>query len=103
MRECRKPGENQGIGLMLETIREILGKLLIVVSLINRSRSMLEKHAREQSMPIMKFLVFIFHYGNRTHFIEMGENLLRWPFILISEICSICSGRIMSQGKQRRN
>ena len=51
----------------------------------------------------MKCLVFIFCYGNRAHFIKIGENLLKWPFVLISVMRSDCSGRIMNQEKQGIN
>ena len=50
-------------------------------------------------MPIIKFLVFIFHDGNRAHFIKIGEYLLKQPFILRSIVYGICSRRIMNQGK----
>ena len=62
-----------------------------------------KKLAREQIIPIMKCFVFIFCHGNRSHFIKIGKNLLKWPFVLISVMRSDCSGRIMNQEKQGIN
>ena len=57
---------------MLEKIREMSGKLFIFFSSINQNLDMLEKKlAREQIMPTIKLLGFIFRYGNRAHFIEI--------------------------------
>ena len=46
---------------------------------------MLEKDLQENKLcPLIKCLVFTFHYGSRAHFIKIGENLLTFIFILIS-------------------
>ena len=54
-------------------------------------------------MPIMEFLVFIFHNVNRAQFAQIGKSLFRYTCIVISEVCSICSRLILNQGKQGRN
>ena len=62
---------------MLEIIGEMSGKVFVFVSSVNRSPNMLEKLARRHIMPIMRFLVFVFHNRNRALFAQIGENLLK--------------------------
>ena len=69
-------GKNEGIRLMLETIRKISRKMFALVSSINRFPNVLKKFARKQNILIMKLLAFIFHDGNRAHFAQTGESLL---------------------------
>ena len=62
---------------MLEMIKEISGNMFVFASSISRSPNMLKKLARRHIMPIMTLLLFIFHDGNRAHFVQLGENLLK--------------------------
>ena len=62
---------------MQEMIREISENLFIFVSSINRSPHMPEKACKRAKYAHSEILVFIFYYGNRAHFIKMGENLHR--------------------------
>jgi len=71
-------GENQGILLMLETIREISWKVFICS--VNQFPKVLEKLTRKPVIPIMKCLASIFmvafHYGNRAYSAQIGKDLL---------------------------
>ena len=64
---------------------------------------MLKNFARELIVLIMKFLVFILHEGNRAYSAHKGKSLLKSPCIVISIVCSICTGPILNQEKQGRN
>ena len=69
-------GKNQGIWLMLETMREISEKIFAFVSSIN-FLVCLEKLTRKQIMHTVKLWVFVFHSGNREHFPQISKTLLR--------------------------
>ena len=62
---------------MVETIRDVLGKVRIFVSSISRFPNTLEKIARKQAVPMLKLLVLIFHERNRANFAQIGECLLK--------------------------
>ena len=44
---------------------------------INQFSKMLEKLTRKQIMPIIQLFIFIFHAGNRVHFAQIGEGLVK--------------------------
>ena len=82
---------------------DIKGKMFFFLSSIHRFPNVLKNLARIHIKPIMKWLAFIFSDVNRTHFAQIWEGLLKLPCIVISVVCSICSGPILNQGKQGRN
>ena len=69
------------------------GKFFVFAFSINRFLNMLKKLARKPFMPVMKLLILIFHDANGLQFV---------PCIVINIVCRICSGPMLSQGKQGR-
>ena len=67
----------QGIWLMLEIIREISGKMFVVVSSLNPSPTMLKNRKKTHYAQNIILLVFVFHDGNRAHFAQIDESLLK--------------------------
>ena len=70
-------GKNQSIRLMLEIIREISMKMFMFLSSISRSPRM-PKSSQEDTLCPKRDCWFSFCYdGNRSHFAEIDEILLK--------------------------